>query len=223
MKIWELISNILHVKSHEFCLSHRFLSCRKQYAFSLCARRRCDESPRGRATCRAWSWMGDVTTSGSEIRMPMGRSRSKKYSTRWWQVKYFSCSPSLGKWSNLTSIVFKGVETTNRSKFSEILPTFGRIELPRMCVGAFWKTMCLLPSRCLPMRKLLSLLNSFNFFWGFGLILLIWHLFLLVVGTKLTSKRSPVFFEDFFWGRFSLAGIVRPQLRSDAAWTRHDC
>ena len=33
---------------------------------------------------------------------------------RWWQLKYFLFSPlSLGKWSNLTSIFFKGVETTN--------------------------------------------------------------------------------------------------------------
>ena len=31
-------------------------------------------------------------------------------SPRWWQLKYFSCSPrSLGKWSNLTSIFFRWV------------------------------------------------------------------------------------------------------------------
>ena len=35
--------------------------------------------------------------------------------TRWWQLKYFSCSPrSLVKWTNLIWLIFfKGVETTN--------------------------------------------------------------------------------------------------------------
>ena len=34
--------------------------------------------------------------------------------SRWWQLKYFLFSPwSLGKWSNLTSIFFRWVETTN--------------------------------------------------------------------------------------------------------------
>ena len=42
--------------------------------------------------------------------------------SRWWQLKHFwNVHPQLGKWSNLTSIFFKWVETTNALKPPAIL------------------------------------------------------------------------------------------------------
>ena len=73
-----------------------------------------------------WHW-NNVATSGWNRQRPRPCSvRPKKTCIamadkgtqaipRWWQLKYFLFSPrKLGKWSNLTSIFFRWVETTNQ-------------------------------------------------------------------------------------------------------------
>ena len=180
------------------------------YLHLLCCarRRRCDESPRGRATSRAWSWMGEVTISGSEIRMPMGRTRSKKYSTRWWQLKYVSCSPrSLVKRSNLTSIVFKGVQPVQIFRNT---PNFRKNWASQNVCRSFFKNVST-SFRLFANEKVVVFVELFQLFWGFCLIWVILHVFLLVVGTQIDLKKVSRFLGGKIWHRGdSLAGILGP-------------
>ena len=79
---------------------------------------------------------GDST--GPRTTKTNGWNHQKKLSG-WWQLKYFLFSPrNLGKWSNLTSIFFKGVETTKKNV---VLLRNGFIPFP-FGVLFFWGSIC---------------------------------------------------------------------------------